>query len=68
MSAPPPILGARIGCEAKHGYSNPKLAEKVAKRMRRTKSDADVGTYRCDLCRRWHVGSNERWRFRAARG
>lgn len=45
-------------CEAtgKIIYSSPGAADKVIAELRRRKNERGLHTYRCDGCRRWHVG------------
>jgi hypothetical protein len=48
------------GCDGKTRYLSPSKAEKRARTMRR-RYDKAFMPYRCGFCRRWHIGSRERW-------
>lgn len=43
-------------CAGKDAFPNPKLAERVAKRMSQNRA-ATIVPYRCDRCSKWHVGA-----------
>lgn len=54
----------RVYCTRKEGYSHSK-ARRVARRIRRS-TDEVVSEYRCDECKRWHIGTDNQKRLRAA--
>lgn len=45
-------------CSGKVAYSSPGAAANAAKRTMKRKSDMEVRLhpYRCNLCRKWHMG------------
>lgn len=43
-------------CVGKDAFATRDLAGKVADRMRRGRCTHPVNAYRCDACRKWHVG------------
>lgn len=45
------------GCAGKRQYNGFKDADHVARNVRRH-ADGDVHPYRCLVCRRWHIGSD----------
>lgn len=47
-----------ICCDGKHGFRERDFAEKVASRMHRGK----VMTYKCPICRLWHIGGTRKKR------
>jgi hypothetical protein len=46
--------GELASCMGKEAYSSPTVAKKVAKRRRRKHRRLSV--YRCDYCRKFHMG------------
>ena len=52
-------------CEGKESFASPSLAKSVAKRMAR--GGKTVESYRCDLCRQFHIGRPVRSRMQARR-
>lgn len=48
-----------IGCTGKYGYANKLAATKVMKERKKNVAIAHLGTYRCPICDKWHIGHNE---------
>lgn len=48
-------------CAGKDGFETRTMAEQVIRRMLRSRTkkrkDAGIGAYRCDYCRKWHIGA-----------
>lgn len=45
-------------CDGKDGFLSIGLARRVARNMRR-RGRMGIGSYRCSVCRKFHVGSQE---------
>jgi hypothetical protein len=50
-------------CEGKLTYNSPKEAARRAKGTMRRKSNMEgrLHAYRCNLCRKWHMGTISKW-------
>lgn len=47
-------------CSGKQAFDNRAIADKVAAKMRQSRYGVKMGraqSYRCSVCRKWHVGS-----------
>lgn len=53
-------------CRGKERYASAQLAAAVLRRRKRKRHNAALGTYRCQHCGGWHIGSplNSTWRKR----
>lgn len=58
----------RVSCEGKTGYDERYQALQSIERLRRHKNIKGYSAYKCQFCKRWHIGSYDRDLIRSALG